>query len=379
MNYENLHKLIDRYEENLPITMGMEHHEQFKWQAVKIFRDVWYASDAAERPFAELFNQARKGCGWLIDNSRITSTSGVVKFAEKEPCEVKELYLDLQAASKNPDLTVRRDCIVEFGDRIEAIRNKYFPRNWKYKHDFHAVSCYLTFFAPEDNYIFRASNAKTMAKYIGFEKPLGSGWFIDLPAYYEMCDIILSALKEHESLLEKHKKYIDDTCYQDESLHLMVFDFMYCCLSYNYYHGLSYVEVSSKNAHHSKSKNLKDQHEIEEERNRISEHIAEMQEQLLDAETQLEDFEEISLVGTEVTTEAYGNGIVFEQKDNQIFVRFSDTEKRFVIHRNYPKRPRFEDEDDVVELLSKRVDLCEEIDRLKMQIEKETKRLESLY
>lgn len=202
MNLDNLHTLIDRYEDNLAVTMGSVSHEQFKWEAVCIFRTAWFAPNAMEQPFSVLFNQARKGCGLLIDNSRMSATGGVVKMAEQEPSAVQELFLDLQSVSTDPDLRVRRDHIVDFGDKMELLRQKLFPRNWKYKHTFHDVSCYLSFFAPEQNYIYRATDAKLMAKYIGFEKPLGSGWYIDLNAYYEMCDIIVAALKEHPSLLQ---------------------------------------------------------------------------------------------------------------------------------------------------------------------------------
>ena len=81
MNLDVLHTLIARYEENLPTTMNNIHREQLKWEAVQAFRDVWFAPHAMDRPFAELFKDARKGCGVLLDNSRMNITAGVVKMA----------------------------------------------------------------------------------------------------------------------------------------------------------------------------------------------------------------------------------------------------------------------------------------------------------
>lgn len=51
MNKANLHKLIDRYEENFYILNNSEHDEIFKWRAAKQFRDVWFSKEAAAMPF----------------------------------------------------------------------------------------------------------------------------------------------------------------------------------------------------------------------------------------------------------------------------------------------------------------------------------------
>ena len=45
MNRENLHRLIDKYEEKFYILNGSEHDEIFKWRAAKQFRDVWFSEE----------------------------------------------------------------------------------------------------------------------------------------------------------------------------------------------------------------------------------------------------------------------------------------------------------------------------------------------
>ena len=37
---------------------------------------------------------------------------------------------------------------------------------------------------------------------------------------------------------EKHFSKLDDRCYQDQSLHLLAFDLMYCSRTYSFYHDL---------------------------------------------------------------------------------------------------------------------------------------------
>lgn len=41
MNTENLHELINRYENNYALVNDSKNDEKFKWDAVRGFRDVW--------------------------------------------------------------------------------------------------------------------------------------------------------------------------------------------------------------------------------------------------------------------------------------------------------------------------------------------------
>lgn len=375
MNYENLHELINRYEANLDKTMGPIHREQFKWEAMKLFRDVWFSEDAGKMPFSEMFNQARKGCGWMIDNSRISPTSGVVKLAQIESETVEHLFREILFADDNGDLSVRQSHMDDFVDQIETLRLKHFPRHWKYKHDRHAASCYLSFFAPDQNYVYRFSDADLMARYIGFEKPLGSGQYFSLPAYYEMCDIIVDALKQHPTLLVAHQERLNDNCYQDDSLHLMAFDLMYCCRTYGYYHGLTQFGPVKKT-----DKNKATQQKVtnEQKRQQLIDSVNEAQNQLLSLQTKLADYELISLIGTEVSTTQYGRGVVIEQEENKITVQFTDAVKTFMIHKQFALRPKFEDEEQIVDLLSNRADILKQIDKVAKQISRDTASIELL-
>lgn len=375
MNDGNLHELIDRYEAKLDETMGPESREQFKWEAMKIFRDAWFSEEASQQTFAEMFSRARKGCGWMIDNSRIASTSGVVKMAQIEPVTVEHLFKDVLFADDNGDLTLRQRHMDEFLDQIETLRLKLFPRCWKYKHDRHAASCYLSFFAPAENYVYRFSDADLMARYIDFEKPIGSGQFFSLPAYYEMCDAIVEALKQHPTLLAEHKKRLNDQCYQDDSLHLMAFDLMYCCRTYGYYHGLTKYNITRKTDN---SKAARQKAADDEKRKQLEESICAAQDELLTLQTQLAEYEPISLIGTEVSTASYGSGVVVKQDENKLDVQFADTVKTFVIHRKYTQRPNFEDEEQIVDLLSNRADILAQIDNVTKRIARDTKFLESI-
>ena len=87
----------------------------------------------------------------------------------------------------------------------------------------YAASCYLAFYAPEEHFIYRYSEAEEFAKYIEFGKDLGAGVDFKLENYYELAEIVVNALKEHPSLIEKHDALFrdNDHYYYDKSLHLM--------------------------------------------------------------------------------------------------------------------------------------------------------------
>ena len=374
MNYDNLHELINRYEAKLDMTMDNVRHEQMKWEAMKIFRDVWFSDEAANMPFSVMFNKARKGCGWMIDNSRISPTSGVVKMAEIEPETVEHLFREVLFADDHGSVEQQQRNMDEFVDGIEALRLKLFPKKWKYKHDRHAASCYLSFYAPEKNYVYRFSDADLMAKYIGFDKNIGMGQYFNLSAYYEMCDIIVEALKLHPTLLAAHEARLNENCYRDDSLHLMAFDLMYCCRTYRYYHGLTAPEFVHKA---SKSKTTKLAAAKEQKRQQLMQSIAEAQDKLLTLQMQLADYEYISLIGITVSTKTYGEGVIIDQTENKVCVRFSDVTKTFVIHRKYP-RPTFEDDENIVDLFSDRYDIQKQIETINKSIVRETAALDAL-
>ncbi len=174
MNHANLHELINRYEANYYTVNNKEHDEIFKWRAVKQFNDVWYDKKYENLSFSQLFNKAKSECSVLIDNSQVAPTNGIVKLAEICPDEVKSLFTDVLFLETN-DVEQIHNNMDSFLEKIEVIRQRVMPQNWKYKQDRHAASCYLSFINPEKHYIYRYSEAEEFAKYIEYGIDIGSG------------------------------------------------------------------------------------------------------------------------------------------------------------------------------------------------------------
>ena len=156
----------------------------------------------------------------------------------------------------------------------------------------------------------------TMAKYTDFGLEIGSGAHFSLPNYYRMCEEIKKALQSHKSLLDKHFERLTDRCYRDESLHLLVFDLMYCCRTYNFYKDL--IATVTKKVIRKGVKNAPTAEELAALEAQRKAEIAALEDEIFQLEQISGGCEDISLIGVEVTSKRYGTGTVIDQKINQI-------------------------------------------------------------
>lgn len=362
MNFENLHTLIERYEQDIYLLNDSRNDEKFKWHAVQRFQDAWFGADAESLPFAEMFNRAQKGSAVLINNRTVQPANGVVKLAEKAPEEVERLFREVLFADDGGNLDLRQAHMEEFLEGMEALLQKHYPASWKYRQDRHAASCYLSMYAPEKNYIYKYSPVETFARYTEFGKDIGSGSSFRLAHYYELADMVVAALHEHPELLRKHAELLDDTYYKDESLHLLAFDIIYCADTYGFFKNLKHKP--KKDA--IKAYTAEQQRRAEEEERQAA--IDSLEEQIHQVESQLEEYRAISLVGTQVYLKALGMGVVVSQNLNVVRVRFGDAEKQYIISTKYPMRPTFEDDAEIVAAMTDYEAKMKELDALKKKL-----------
>ena len=346
MNKKNLHEIISRYEAHYAEINDKEHDEIFKWKAAECFQREWFAPDNKELPFSVLFSKAKRESSVLIDNSTVSPANGIVKMAELEEAEVKRLFCEVLFAEDSGDLALRQQHMEEFLEGIEKVRLKHFPASWKYAQDRHAASCYLALFAPKANYIYKYTHAESFAQYIEYGKDLGSGNNFSLANYYEMCDLVVEALREHPSLLKAYQTLLTDGYYPDDSLHLLAFDVIYCASTYHLFSGLQHK--SKKEA--IKTYTLEKLRQAEAEKLQAEIEKLEVQIQALDLE--LDVYRSINLIGVQVTEKRYGIGTVVTQNANTITVAFADGEHSYIINKKYAMRPTFEDDTQIVDALT---------------------------
>ena len=349
MNYDNLHELINRYEANLEMLYSAEHDELFKWRAMHTWQAEWTKPQDAFTSFAERYTAAKRDFFLFSDNSRIHPSSGVLKLWEKEPATVEKLFNETLLGECESVAEIQ-DHMDRFLDEYEQLRQKYFPSSWSYKMDRHAASVFLAVNKPDVNYVFKSTEAHRMAAYAEFGLEIGSGRSFRLPNYYKLCDEIVEALKEHESLLEKHFARLTDDYYADHSLHLLAFDLMYCCNTYNFYKGLT-KPVTQKPARKPNRSRVSAEEAAMLEAERL-EKISALESEIAELEQQCAECEEISLLDVQVTSEQYGVGTVIRQNADMITVRFPEMEKSFVLNKKFKARPTFENDEDVVAIFT---------------------------
>lgn len=367
MNKENLHELINRYEESIDTIYNEEHDELFKWKAMKTWRDEWFKPGSAFASFADRFSAAKKDFSLFMDNSRLHPSAGVIKLWEQEPETVECLFREVLFGDAHGDVAVVQDNMDRFLDEYENLRCKYFPRNWTFKQNRHSASVFLAMNDPSFNYVFKASEAQTMAEYLDFGLSIGSGMNFSLPNYYRLCEEIVAALKEHKSLLDTHFGRLTSEHYDDQSLHLLAFDLMYCCRTYNFYWGLTVPSMGKTIRKKTTTPSLTPEEIARLEAERLAK-IDELEQQIIDLERNCDEFVDISLIGVQVTAAIYGIGTVIEQDMNKIKVRFDDVEKTYILDKKYAARPRFEDDDDIVSAFTEYGQAQEQIKRLQREL-----------
>lgn len=364
MNRENFEDLLSIYEKKQDFLNGGDHYELFKWVAVKHFQDTWFAENAESMTFAELFAEATRKTGIMINNSRITPTNGIVKLAEKRPEEVEHLFRNVLYADDSGDLDVRNDHINTFLSEIERLRQEEFPRFWKYKQDRHTAICYLALYDPQHNFIYRHKDVSLFCKYIEMGLDIGSGQYFSLKKYYQMCETIVKELKAHPSLIEKHDSFMSDKLYSDEELHLLAFDIMYCGQCYNFYKGMQFIPKKVASASRTQDEKTESDTKAREEK------ITALQMELEALEDQIGEYEDISLLDVSVFHKKYGEGIIITQDRNVITVQFHEKTVTFHIHKQFPARPSFENDEEIVEMLSAYADTRERRDKIKAELQR---------
>lgn len=345
MNKNNLKRLINIYENSLATIYGKPHNELFKWKAIKHFRDVWYAPENKGLSFAQRFNMAKKESSVLIDNSHVSSSNGVVKLALVAEQEVERLFFDVLLADDGGDITVRQNNMDAFLEGMEALRVKYYPQCWKYKQDRHAASCYLSFFAPDDNFIYHYTEVEKFAQYIEYGIDIGSGENFKLDAYYKMCDEVIDALRENQSLIDNQKEFVSaDEFFKDDSLHLLAFNLIWCSDAYDFYKDMTHIPKKEIiKAYTLEKLREKEKAELEAERNKILDEIRQL-------ELDMKPCEDIVLIGVQVSDKKTGAiGTVVKQNVNRITVQYETCKTDYFINKKYISRPQFEDDEEIVE------------------------------
>ena len=320
MNKIHLHNILQQYIEKYDFLDDPKGNDEgYKWDIVNSFKANW---DINTKDFPDMFKKAFAEVQKtnLIDNKTVQPIGGITLLLkyDDEVEFVRECFKEL-FSDDNGDINLRQERIETFIDKINSHIDKYVKGSWKYPQQRNNVIYYLNLWKPEENYIFKSTEATEWANCIEFADDFGSGNSFSLKKYYTMCDELCSELKNNEEIMhlyevrkkEKAKNFDDDG-------HILVYDIIYCAKAYNLYKNVPTLKkLSTKQRMH------------------LAE-TAEKREHLLERLTELSaEFERLSVViklpnitGESVSHKKWGVGTVVTCENGFVEVEFAEGIKK---------------------------------------------------
>ena len=333
MNENRIHQLFKNYIEKFE-DINTKHEEYYKWQIAKAFKPAMdEALESSEDAFVQKLKDVRNLTSNLID-SYTTPFNGLCAFAEEEPETVRQMFKDLLYTDDGGDLEARRKRIVDFLNKSHALREEYYPNSYLYKDDFHSVTGYMFLYDPDQNYLFKSSHALKFADCVEYYDDWGSGDEVKLDVYYRMCDQLVDYIKHDEALLKTNEsRFSDDfvadtgSMHPDQEKHILAFDLIYCCSSYDLFDGISFIrpKLSEKNLIVERKEKAKELYE------KLL-HAREDYKLLQDAYTFIDG---MYTEGTQLIHNKYGEGTIVNTAGNIITVGFPEVgEKKLGLYQS---------------------------------------------
>lgn len=254
MDQNNLNQIFQHYIEKFDYINNTEHIEYYKWQICEEFPVRMKAALSADtKDFSKALYEAKK-CTYNIIDSYTQPFSGLVDFAKPEnnPEAVRKMFMDLYA-DDGGDLKVQMEKIADFFNRSNDLLDKYATGSFLYKQNSHSVSAYLFLNDPDHHHMFKATHCRRFADCVEFYDDWGGGDNIKLDVYYRMCEELVEHIKECPELLSTDNSRFDGRLklsggplHPDKEKHILAFDLIYCCSTYDLFDGISYTKRNMK-------------------------------------------------------------------------------------------------------------------------------------
>lgn len=321
MNLERLNKIVSIYINKFEMINSDACFENMKWKAIHHFKENF---DLNAPDFYEMFKYAMSESNIIINNGTVQPVNGILKLINHEEKTMRNLFAMLYA-DDGGDIDKRQDKIERFVEETNKMLEKYERGKWKYKQDFRSVLAYLTFYQPEDNYLYKSSQCQPFFRYLEYGEEIGYGQYFKLSRYYRMCDEVRSAISAHEELMKTHNTRWRTVKDPQDDLHILTFDLIYCSIVYHFYEFENYSKIIKK------SKSDLEQERLEVEANNKSLEIEALEAELAKAQVELDKIPDINLEGQVVKHKIFGRGHVVKQSGSYIEVEFAAKTSKFIL------------------------------------------------
>lgn len=325
MNATNLQLILDQYINQFDYLNDVDGHDEgYKWRAESCFVAHW---DIDAEDFPAMFKAAMSETSNLIDNATVQPINGITMLLKHndEVEYVRECFRDL-FSDDGGNLEARLDRIDAFIQKINVKIDQYAHGSWKYPQKRNDVIYYLNLWRPEENYIFKATEATDWANCIEFGDDFGSGESFSLAKYYRMCDELLAAVSQNDEIMRLHSLRFEKEAFGfDDELHILVYDIMFCAHNYNFYNK-AVISTTSAKARVNLAK--------------TKEKIAMLEETLRQTKEELDVAQSkasvpIEMVGQMVTHKVFKEGKILAQIGDVQLIAFGVGEKKFQFPQAY--------------------------------------------
>ena len=321
MNAEKLDKIVGIYIDKFEMLTNDDHDENMKWRAIYHFKENF---DLNATDFHEMFKYAMSESSIIINNGTVQPVNGILKLITHEEDTMRGLFAMLYE-DDGGDLDKRQDKIERFVDETNKLLEKYERGKWKYKQDFRSVLAYVTFYKPEENYLYKSSQCQPFFRYLEYGEEIGYGQYFRLSHYYRMCDEVRQAICEHKELVETHNTRWNKVADPKDDFHILTFDIIYCSIVYSFYEFEKYKKIVRK------SKSDLEQEYIEAAIDTKRMEIELLEAELSGARAKLDEIPEINVQGQDVKHGMFGIGIVTKQTGSYIEVEFASKTSKFIL------------------------------------------------
>ncbi|SDH85182.1 AAA domain (dynein-related subfamily) [Chryseobacterium taeanense] len=231
MNQELFQKKWNQYKEEFFKDSSI-YDEKYKWDVLKQVSDKWnWNVDDKITMFKEAFEVKGRNNLWTSINYYPTTMA--TWFFNDFPDETLAAFENL--FNEETDLLTRlNDFKKYFDNQLTLLQDKYPDKKLNYhSQDIRSMSLYLFLQNPSKYSLFKFSFVKNFADQLGMgfiRKGQNHNYIIYLEILNQIKEIILS-----DPFIQQYRQYnTENNLYTDESLHLLIQDFMYCSVTYNH-------------------------------------------------------------------------------------------------------------------------------------------------
>ncbi|MGM9973634.1 MAG: hypothetical protein ACI33K_06310 [Clostridiaceae bacterium] len=372
MNEKKLELILSNYKDSFKEMNSEPNNEYYKWYAIEHFKKHW---DIEAEDFSEMFREATGKADRLINNRVVEPLKGILELSRYNSNKVRRMFKRLYDDEGNIKGVQGKvnNFIIEANKTLETLDSG----KWKYSQHFGAVVLYLALYKPSENYLFKATEARTFAEHIEYEREINGDHSFNLKNYYSMCDALVEAIKEDKELLELHETRWE---YNKEGngarpelqddYHILAYDIIYCTHNYKLYKDNQQKRKAKKTG--GKKAVSKKKIEIYEKQKAIVDSLTAdvkiITDKIEELENKIKRYEVPSLEGMKVIHKSFKEGTVLSQFENYLIISFSEGEKKFTIPNSFAAGFLSLEDDKLMRELLNYYELIKEMEQMKERL-----------